>query len=300
LTPAASISNEPPSITSESCALNQAPEPGEDVSIDLPLSNTGAAAVRDMYVLMRPGPSIIPTNGEQNYGAMPANTGTVVRNFSFRVSPDVPCGAMIDLEFMLRDGPRRLGMLRIQMRVGSPKVTYSESFDTVAAPQLPAGWTTSAEGEQLPWTTSAARSTSPNNSIFSPDPIHVGVNEAVSPAIEIDTANAELRFQNWYELESSFLQNRLYDGGVLEISIGGGEWRDIIAAGGEFISGGYDGIIDTCCQNPLGGRPGWSSKSGIGSEPVFVDTRVRLPKNAAGNSIRLRWRVGTDIGTFRE
>lgn len=300
LTPVASITAEPYRITSESCALDGAPEPGEDITIDLPLRNVGAAAVRDLYVLLRPNADVIPTGGEQNYGTMPAGGGTVMRNFSFRVSPDAACGSMIELSFVLRDGPARLGNLKIEMRVGSPKIAFSESFDGIAAPQLPDGWTTSATGGQSVWTTSAVRSTSPTNTIFSPDPIHVGVNEAVSPEIAIETPNAELRFQNWYELESSFLRNRLYDGGVLEISIGGGEWQDIIAAGGEFISGGYDGIIDPCCQNPLGGRPGWSSKSGTGSEPVFIDTRVRLPKAAAGNTIRLRWRVGTDIGTFRE
>ncbi len=300
LTPAASITSETYQISSESCSPDGAPEPGEDIAIDLPLRNVGAAAVRDLYVLLRPGGSVIPAGGERNYGTMPAGGGTVVRNFSFRVSPDVPCGSMIELTFFLRDGPVRLGILRMQMRVGSPKFAYIESFDNAATPDLPEGWTTSAAGGQSPWATSAERSTSAANSMFSPDPIHVGVNEAVSPEIAIETPHAELRFQNWYELESTFLRNRLYDGGVLEISAGGGEWQDILTAGGEFISGGYDGIIDGCCQNPLAGRPGWSGKSGTGSEPVFIDTRVKLPKAAAGNSIRLRWRVGTDIGTFRE
>ncbi len=106
---------------------------------------------------------------------------------------------------------------------------------------------------------------------------------------------------NWYELETTFLRNRVYDGAVLDIQIGGNPWQDILDAGGSFISGGYnDGLIDGCCSNPLAGRRAWSGRSGIGSTPVFVDTIVRLPAAAAGNQVKFRWRVATDNGTFKE
>lgn len=113
------------------------------------------------------------------------------------------------------------------------------------------------------------------------------------------TTGAILQFRNWYELETTFLRNRLYDGSVLEIKIGDGAWADIEAAGGVFLSGGYDGVIDACCSNPLAGRRGWSGRSGPNSVSEFITSRVRLPASAAGNSVRLRWRIGTDIGTFR-
>ena len=122
----------------------------------------------------------------------------------------------------------------------------------------------------------------------------------VSPAFTVSSPNAKLSFRNWYELETTFLRNRLYDGSVLEIRLGSGEWADIIAAGGRFESGGYDGLLDSCCQNPLGGRLGWSGRSGIEQTSEFVTTTVRLPASAAGQTTQLRWRVGTDIGGFRE
>ena len=300
LDPIAVIESHGIEITAENCDDDNAPEPGETLTIDLPLQNTGAAAANNLTAELLPSSAIIDPSSAQNYGTLPVNGTPVVRPFTFTVSPEVICGSMIDLVFRLRDGTAELGNVSIRIRVGSPKAAFAENFDGITAPNLPNGWTTSATGGQLPWATSTARATTPNNSVFSPDPIHVGLNEIVSPPIEIETTNAVLSFQNWYELESTFLRNRLFDGSVLEIAIGSGDWQDIIAAGGEFISGGYDGTIDGCCQNPLAGRQGWSGKSGTGQTPAFITTRVKLPANAAGNSIRLRWRIGTDIGTFRE
>ncbi len=121
-----------------------------------------------------------------------------------------------------------------------------------------------------------------------------------TPVFVVATPNAQLTFQNWYELETTFLRNRLYDGSVLEISIGDGAWADILAAGGSFESGGYDGLIDACCQNPLAGRQGWSGRSGINQTAEFITTSVKLPPSAAGQRVQLRWRVGTDIGGFKE
>src|SRR5438876_5903301 len=41
--------------------------------------------------------------------------------------------------------------------------------------------------------------------------------------------------------------------------------------------------------NPLGGRKAWSGNSG-----GFLTTLVNLPAAAAGQTIQLRWRCGTD------
>ena len=41
-----------------------------------------------------------------------------------------------------------------------------------------------------------------------------------------------------------------FDGGVLEISIGGGAFQDILAAGGTFGVGGYNGTISVNFGSP--------------------------------------------------
>jgi hypothetical protein len=67
-----------------------------------------------------------------------------------------------------------------------------------------------------------------------------------------------------------------------------------------FTSGGYDGALDGCCQNPLAGRRAWSGKSGVNQASEFVTSKAKLPASAAGKNVRLRWRVATDLGTSRQ
>jgi len=177
---------------------------------------------------------------------------------------------------------------------------YTENFDDETPPALPVGWTTlfTAPGGK-PWTTTSAFSnTVPNSAatvadvqgdpntcsggqggadltsepIAIPNPPAVGINRSV-----------QLSFRNFYNLEPSF------DGGALEISINGGAFQDIIAAGGSFVSGGYDGTLGVDPGNPLSGRPAWTGNSG-----GFITTLVNLPNSANGQTVRFRWRTGYD------
>ena len=88
-------------------------------------------------------------------------------------------------------------------------------------------------------------------------------------------------FRNNYSLEAS------RDGGVLEVSIDGAPFQDILAAGGFFGQGGYNGTISACCGNPLAGRNAWTGSSG-----GFIQTTLALP--FSGHTIVLRWRMGSD------
>src|SRR6185436_15370718 len=91
---------------------------------------------------------------------------------------------------------------------------------------------------------------------------------------------SQLTFRNRYNTEATF------DGGVLEISIAGGAFQDILFAGGAFDSGGYSGRLDTEGGNPIGGRNAWTGDSG-----GYLTTAVTLPLAAAGKNIVLRWRL---------
>ena len=91
-----------------------------------------------------------------------------------------------------------------------------------------------------------------------------------------------MSFRNNFNLQDGF------DGGVLEISFDDGlTFQDILAAGGTFASGGYNGTISTCCGNPLAGRQAWTGNSG-----GFISTTVNLPYSSL--PIILRWRMGSD------
>jgi len=293
-------------VSAESCGTNGSPDPGENITLSISLRNSGLAGTQGLTATLLSGGGVTNPGPPQNYGAIPAG-GAVSRPFTFTVSPTLDCGSLITLTLHLQDGANDLGNILISLRSGTPNVAFQESFDRSGQAQLPERWLRSETHLNIDeppfvrnWRVSSARSTSGTKAAFSPDIQYPGVNEMATPVFRISSANARLTFQNWYELETTFLRNRLYDGSVLEIKIGSLDWQDIITAGGLFESGGYDGTIDGCCQNPLAGRSGWSGRSGVNQTSEFITTSVRLPVSAAGQLVQLRWRVGSDIGSFRE
>ena len=300
LQPIAVLENTATAITAESCAPNGAIEPNETITMNISLRNTGERDTANLTATLLAQGGVTNPGAAQNYGAIPANGASVSRPFTFTVSPTVNCGGIVTLFLQLQDGAETLETVRINLQTGVQRVAFQENFDGVTAPNLPADWTTSATGAQQNWRTSAARFQTSPNSVFSPDPNQIGLNELVSPVFPVVSPNAELQFRNWYELETTFLRNKLYDGSVLEIKIGNGNFQDIEVAGGVFQTGGYDGILDACCQNPLAGRRAWSGRSGINQVSEFITSKVKFPAAAQGQNVRLRWRIGTDIGTFRE
>ena len=132
-----------------------------------------------------------------------------------------------------------------------PDTTFSENFDGVTPPALPAGWTAMNDQGQPPlWVTSNSGMPppafdSPPNSAFVDSPQGVSDKRLDSPSIPIVTTAAQLVFRNNYYLENTF------DGGVLEIKIGGGAFQDILTAGGRLVVGRYSGTIQTGLGNPL-------------------------------------------------
>lgn len=300
LTPIAIVEDTGIEFTSESCRPNRVAEPGETISMNLSLRNTGLVATQNLKAELLAINGITNASPAQFYGPMAAGGASVTRSFTFTVSPTFTCGDPLILALQLSDGFLSLGILQIQLASGEPRIAFFQNFDRTPQAALPVRWTRAKVNGALNWTVSNGRSQSGSKSAHSPAPFQFGENEMVSPAFRISTPNGRLAFRNWYEFETTFLRNRLYDGSVLEIKIGSGPWTDIIGAGGLFESGGYDGLLDTCCQNPLGGRPGWSGRSGINQTSEFITTAIRLPPSAAGNLVQLRLRVGTDIGGFRE
>jgi hypothetical protein len=286
-------------LSAEGCPSG-APGPGDPVMVNITLQNAGRRDAADLIARLLPGHGVTLPGPEQSYGAMPADGPPVTREFTFTVDPTLACGQAMSLRFAIRDGGEDLGTLEASIRTGKPRVVFQQNFDRSHQAQLPPRWTRSVTGGAQNWTVSAARASSGNKSAFSPDPIYAGVNEMISPVFAVHTTDAALSFRNWYDLETTFLRNRLYDGAVLEIRIGSGAWQDIIAAGGTFVTGGYDGLIDGCCQNPLAGRFGWSGRSGVNATAEFITSSLKLPPSAAGQPVQLRWRVGSDVGGFRE
>lgn len=162
----------------------------------------------------------------------------------------------------------------------------AENFDGTAAPALPAGWSASslvANGSSTPWATNTTNPNSSPNSAFTNNPASVSDEALNSRIFAIVSPTAQLSFRNNYDLEN------IFDGMVLEISIGGGPFTDILAAGGSFVTGGYNGALSNCCSNPLSGQQAWTGNSG-----GWITTTVNLPAAANGQNVVFRWRRGTD------
>ena len=177
-----------------------------------------------------------------------------------------------------------------------PAVVFSENFDGVTTPALPAGWTSAATGAgAVNWSTSTTRFHTGSNSAFVPNGTNISDDRLTSPVIAIPNVAAALSFQHTFDFDSIVFP---WDGGVLEISINAGAFADIVAAGGTFVAGGYNGTINSGGSNPLGNRQGWTI-SNAGGFGTFMNTIVDLPAAALGQNIQLRWREGSGSGFGR-
>jgi uncharacterized repeat protein (TIGR01451 family) len=280
-------------LASESCLpTNGVIDPGETVTVNLTLFNSVPISTTNLVATLQAGGNVLAPSAPQYYGVLTGPKGAATLPFTF-TSAGV-CGQSAVAVWQLQDGPASLGTVTYNFTLGAlvTLTDFAQNFDVVAAPTLPAGWAGTVSGEQVNWVTSTASYDTAPNSAFATDVANPGMAYLVSPPISITSSNAQLTFRQYYGLESASTRYSVnyYDGGVLEIQIGGGGFADILAAGGSFVTGGYVGAISTLYENPLAGREAWSGNSG-----GWIATTVNLPAAAAGQTIQLRWGCGTDL-----
>ena len=269
-------------------------DPGERVTVFLNVQNVGgpgACTTALTGTLQSTGGVTNPTPVAQNYGVTCAGNAPVGRSFTFTVDPTLSCGSVVTATLVMTDGAANYGSLTYTFPTGTANVRLTENFDGLAAPALPAGWTSTFSGSGTAWTTSTDLPDTAPNAAFGPQSASIGLSELTTPSIAITSSDARLKFRNSFNTEA------VYDGMVLEISINGGAFTDIVAAGGSFTAGGYNSTLSSSFGNPLGGRMAWSGLSGgSAAAPAYIDSSVNLPASAAGQNIRLRWSVGSDSG----
>ena len=279
---------------------NGAPDPGEYVAVNLPISNTGSANTNSLIATLQANGGVINPSSPQNYGVVTAGGAAVSRQFSFVASGI--CGSKIALTLNLQDGATNLGTVIYTLPLGvlNSSPLFSEAFDGVSAPALPAGWTTTATGGETAWVTSSTSSNSSPNNATAPDEVNIGNTELVTPVINVPAGGGQLTFRNLFNLEADTSSSSTgYDGMVLEISINGGAYNDITSGGNNFITGGYTRTISTAFGSPIAGRPAWSGLSaGTTSAPAYISSTINLPSAAAGQPIHLKWRVACDTGSI--
>jgi hypothetical protein len=277
------------SLVVEGCTpTNNAIDPGEMVTMLFSLKNTGLGNTTNLVVTLLQTNGIVSPSASQSFGALLAAGNAVSQPFTFGATG--VCGGTITANLQLQDNSANLGTIAVSFALGQMSTVFTQNFDTVTAPALPAGWTTSATGAQANWTTQAAVRDTVPNAAFSPDANNVGLNELVSPPIVLPAGPSQLTFRNNYDLEAG-PGSTAYDGGVLEIKVGTNAFADIVAAGGTFVNGAYTHTVSGSFSNALAGRQAWSGSSG-----GFITTLVNLPALTENQTIQLRWRCGTDNG----
>jgi len=202
---------------------------------------------------------------------------------------------------------RSIPLLAFAIALVAPASAFaavSENFDGVTAPALPDGWTSAVAvgaGSTAPWVTKAVgHASSAPNALWADDVDDYADVRVTSPTYSLPaTGSATITFHHSYVLwapDPSDQANGVYSGGVLEVSINGGAFQDIVVAGGSFGAGGYSAQLDPTLDNPLMqppqlGRSVWGGDSG-----GFVATTATLPASAQGGTIAFRWRLGTEGG----
>jgi hypothetical protein len=259
-------------------------DPGETVTLNIGLRNVGLTSTSDLVATLNSDAGVVFPSSPQNYGTLLPGGVAVAMPFTFVVTG--ACGATNSLVLHLQDGATNLGAVSFPLPLGfrNDLPSLAQHFDVTGAPDLPAGWTVQASGAGPTWASSDSAFHSAPNSAYVRDANAPSDHRLVSPSFLIASSSAQLAFSHNYYTETSF------DGGVLEISINGAPFTDILAVGGSFAANGYSKTISTCCGNPLGGRAAWSGSSG----GVFVTTLVNLPPAAAGHAVQLRWRFCSD------
>jgi uncharacterized repeat protein (TIGR01451 family) len=294
--PAPQIVSNSLSLVSETCS-NNAVDPGEIVTMNFGLINSGTANTVNLTATLLATGGVTAPSAPQTYGVLAGGGSAVSRPFSFTASG--ACGAVITATLQLQDNSVSLGTVTFTIRLGNASIvtTVSESFDSVATPALPSNWTaTVLSGFDSAWATTNGLSDTAPNSAFVPDAISAGETSLLSPIIPINSTSAQLTFRQNLNLAlrttSHPRSTNYYDGGVLEISIGGGAFTGILAAGGSFTTGGYNCTLTGGTGNPLAGSQAWGGNSG-----GWLTTTVVLPAAAAGQNVQLRWSLGTGVNT---
>ena len=195
-------------------------------------------------------------------------------------------------------GPYDIGAYEVQHVDPQVPVTFppDETFDELGPINaLPSNWQIIPGSGPSAWSLVSTAADSGSLSAYVPDSPTAADSSLTTPALHVEH-DGRLSFRHKVSLESvSSASTTAYDAAVLEIQIGSDPaFRDVIAAGGRFVMGGYGHVV-AVGASLLAGRPAWS-----GTGTAFLPVVVALPAAADGQDVRLRWRVVTDANNGLE
>jgi subtilisin family serine protease/subtilisin-like proprotein convertase family protein len=141
LTAAPVIAAAPPAtITAENCSTpNNALDPGETVTVSLPLQNIGSSATNNLTATLQASGGVTSPSAQQSYGALSVGGAAVSHSFTFTVDAALLCGNVITAALQLQDGATNLGTVSFTLQIGVAQAnavtsTYSYTGSTVDIP----------------------------------------------------------------------------------------------------------------------------------------------------------------------
>ncbi|HEX7176093.1 MAG TPA: proprotein convertase P-domain-containing protein, partial [Pyrinomonadaceae bacterium] len=118
-------------LTAESCPPpTDAIDPGETVTVDLTLKNTGAANTSNLVATLLPTGGVTSPSGPESYGVVVAGGPSVTKSFTFTASGALACGDQITATLQLQDGPDDLGAVTYTFDTGALGAPTSASYSS--------------------------------------------------------------------------------------------------------------------------------------------------------------------------
>ncbi|MDG2123582.1 MAG: matrixin family metalloprotease, partial [Verrucomicrobiales bacterium] len=221
-------------IAESNSAANSVADPDETVRIGVTLSNQGDFAANNVVATMTGPSGFTGFETSATLGSLAASANT---ELLFLFAQNGQCGDTIQLTLNITADGGYSESLTIPLELGSvgQASLIDEGFD--GGSSLPSGWSQSATGSGSAWETSTARADSPSQSAFSAGISNAGEALLFSPPMTIGTSGSTLSFRHYYDL-----QNRV-DGAVLEASLDGGTWFDLLNSAATVVSGAYNNSI---------------------------------------------------------
>ncbi|MDQ4121755.1 MAG: proprotein convertase P-domain-containing protein [Acidobacteriota bacterium] len=121
-------------IRSESCAGNNAADPGETMTVDLSLKFIEGNPTTNLTATLLPGGGVTNPGAAQNYGTLSLDGTPKTRPFTFTVNQNVVPDSTITLTLALTDGAANLGTVTYALPVGrddSPGQIFDYAGDPV-------------------------------------------------------------------------------------------------------------------------------------------------------------------------
>jgi subtilisin-like proprotein convertase family protein len=107
---------------------NNAVDPGEMVTVSLPLRNTDNVNTTNLVATLQNSGGVNPLTTSQTYGVVVVGGPNVLRSFSFVAGGT--CGGTITATLQLQDGPNNLGTVNYVIQTGAPGAPTTTSYST--------------------------------------------------------------------------------------------------------------------------------------------------------------------------